>query len=274
MNRNEWEAQIWASKMNQTAKFIALTIGSHGNWEDGTEVRPSVTRLAGMCSVSRDTVTKYVEALEEQGWIKHVRTLKNNVKEYRLMEQVAEPFGILAKTKKSVSVKQTGNLKGQVAEPIGNLEEAGMDEVAETTGLGCRNDTARLQKRTPQVAEPVCTTLYNPTINTLEEPKTTGVVANAPTPVSLDLEETKVKEEQTTSSLDSKENQDAVFDKVKILDMFCKSYTGHLTPEQKVEARQLALDPNFEPKRTTPGVRVQAAIQAVQETGEEIEIEW
>lgn len=185
MNKSEFDRLVWESNMNQTAKLIALAVAAHGDWDTGLNVKPSKTRIAGMAECTRDTAGKYIDALEEQGWIKHVKTHKNNVKEYELMEQVAEPIGILAKRTRSISKVQKDNLKAandlranQVAEPIDNLN----NQVAETKESRLPKLSNQVAETNVQVADGYGTTLLRPYSLTLQDLTSETPVADAPVP--------------------------------------------------------------------------------------------
>lgn len=195
MNKNNFEEQVWNSSMNQTAKTIALAVATHGDWATGKNIRPSEVRVASMASCTRDTARKYIAALVEQGWLKYIRTHKNNVREYELMEQVAEPIGILAKQKRRISAKQVSNLKNssltednQVADTVVNLNSTDIPEVADTVvnlnGV-VNNQVAdtnmhRLPKLSNQVADTIVTTLYDLTKNVICDTPSAGAPVVSP----------------------------------------------------------------------------------------------
>lgn len=132
MNKNEFEKRVWESNMNQTGKIIALAVASHGDWDTGLNVKPSKTRIAGMAECTRDTAGKYIDALEEQGWLRYVKTHSTNKKEYALSDSVVEPVGILAKRTRNTSKAQKDNLKNPLVEAIDNQLPTVTEPVADS----------------------------------------------------------------------------------------------------------------------------------------------
>lgn len=173
MNRNDWEKQVFASNMNTTARLVAIAIGSHGNWKDEKSVWPSLKAIADMAGINRDTAATYVQAFEDQGWLRYIKTREKNVREYELMPAVADTIGILAKKKRAMSKEQ-----------LSNLSTTDSKAVAETTGTSCRNEPEQLPKPQGAVADTIYTNLKEnlPNRNLKEEP-TTSETPDAAAPV-------------------------------------------------------------------------------------------
>jgi DNA-binding Lrp family transcriptional regulator len=160
MNRKDWEEQVFGSDMNPTARMVCIAIGSHGNWTTDKVVRPSKKRIAGMVGVSRDTAGDYIDALEEQGWLKSTGEIVNRVKVFELsVPQVASSCGML-------SIKPRGQNLPQVASSCDNLDDS---KLPQPTGQVASTPGNKLPQLTPQVASTCDTNLKNLEEN-LEEP--------------------------------------------------------------------------------------------------------
>lgn len=187
MNRAEWEAQIFASNMNTTARAIALVVGTFGNWTVDKTVEPGTTKIAQMAGVTRDTVDEYLEAMVEQGWLKPVGTGRYNTTIYELCPVVADTTGKLARQKRNMSPASLAKMNNLVVDSTDNYEVSEQNLVAERSGVSCRKQPGKLPKADPVVADSTGRNLYNLDKN-LEEPITP--VADAPVVIEVRADET------------------------------------------------------------------------------------
>src|SRR6478735_2122152 len=230
MNMQEWQQQIWdCPNMNPTAVAICLAIGSHGNWSESQTVWPSRQRIASMVNVSRETVGKYMTALEEQGWLKVVRILKDNVREYELCKpEVVVVYGNLA-------VKNRGSNVNQVVVDVDEVVENYDKQVVVDDGLGCLELRQELTKNLPEELS-----------NELSKKST-----DSDEPVLLTDEDEKLGEV-------------AVFNRLEQVDSYINAIRHlPLTLEQKKQIRELCLNPKWYVKESRPNFRTQAAIKEV-----------
>lgn len=169
MNRNDWEAQVFASNMNTTARMIAVVVGTFGNWVNDKTVEPGTTKIAAMAGVTRDTVDEYLNAMVEQGWLKPVGTGRYNTTIYELCEVVADTTGILARTKRKMNPRSLAKMNNLVADTTDNSEAVDGNVVADTSGVSCRYQPGKLPKADPVVADSTDSNLKNLHKN-LDEP--------------------------------------------------------------------------------------------------------
>lgn len=254
MNRKDWEEQVFESDLNPTARMICMAIGSHGSWEKSQTVWPSRQRISSMTGVSRETVGKYMAALEEHGWLKVVKIRKDNVREYELSKpQVVPTLGILA-------VKPRGhvsNLKRQVVPVLDNLDSPDESQVAPT-----------LDKQVVQTDDEVVPVLDKQVVQTdglgcLE----LGQEPTKNLPVEPTIEPTK-----TSTTADAAVHQDeddrlgevAMFSRVEQVESCIQGLRNlSLTSEEKKQVRELALNPQWFPSESRPNYRTQEAIKEV-----------
>lgn len=167
MNRSDWEAQVFASNMNSNARITALVVGTFGNWKASKTVEPGMTKVSMMTDLSRSTVSGYVEAMVEQGWLNPVGTGEYNTTIYELCEVDAPVVGLLAKKPKKMNPNSTKNLnKGPKMAPIPHsIKVVGGSQlsnpsattdvsVAEPNTVSCRTETGQLPNESESVAEP------------------------------------------------------------------------------------------------------------------------
>lgn len=238
MNIREWQEQVWdCPNMNTTAVAICLAIGSHGNWNESQTVWPSRQRISGMVNLSRESVGKYMTALEEQGWLKVVGLRKDNVREYELTRpQVVECVGILAKSSRG----RKDGFKNQVVESSGEVVESVDKQVVESV---------------EQVVESLDTNLPRTYKKNLQEELTNTVPdADAPVPVpsNLEVKGSLNKHEMLTSYLN------------------WKRYTT-ASNEYQEAIKGKTLDPRWKPHETRPNHRLTLAAEELNErraTGE------
>lgn len=87
IGRFEWERIVKRARMPKGAKFLALILATFGASKDGSNVRPSVERLAREMEVSERTVNRSFVWLRENGWVTRVRRgnrWQGRTDEYRL----------------------------------------------------------------------------------------------------------------------------------------------------------------------------------------------
>ncbi|MCZ4077283.1 helix-turn-helix domain-containing protein [Rhodococcus sp. H36-A4] len=73
--------------MPGSAKFLALTLATFGSSKTGTNIHPSIARLAREMEVTERTVMRGMKWLRENGWIvreKQGNRWRNQADEYRL----------------------------------------------------------------------------------------------------------------------------------------------------------------------------------------------
>ena len=255
MNRKDWEDQVFASDMNPTARMVCIAIGSHGNWVKDQEVRPSVQRIAGMTGLSRDTAGKYVSALEEQGWLKHLRTLEKNIKVYELCTPaVVESMGILAIVKRG-----SGKVKNR--HQLSNESTSDSKQLSNEAEAVVESSPEQLSNEAGAVVESYDTNLLEPTNKNLLEEPTTSDSPVADAPVLSDEKISKLGEDDYSSP---KSKEAKPLNTIEISLAFSKTAPFlNLEWETRREIKRLALDPNFLPDETAPYLRLDAAVKEV-----------
>lgn len=180
MNRQDWEAQVFASNMNHTAKLVALVAGSFGNWSMDRTVWPGTSAISRMAGLTRDTTQEYIDAFVEQGWLKEVGK-KSRASEYELCEPIAEPIGILARTKRKMNPASLAQLKvgkdQTIADSTGNT---GDEPIADTTGPIADTTGGVLPIRQVPIADSIGTNIKEPKDRNLKEHKETTTVPDGP----------------------------------------------------------------------------------------------
>lgn len=157
MDKNEYERLVYESSLCQTAKLVMLAYLHHCKQQELKEVWPAYKTVAEFAGVGRDTVSKYVTALVEQGWLVVANMHEPRLQGYEFGEAVAEPFGILAKPAKKVSERSKQNLKvGRglpVAESIGEEVSDYLRAVAESTEAVAESVPEQLPNEVVAVAD-------------------------------------------------------------------------------------------------------------------------
>lgn len=170
MNRKDWEAQVYKSDLNTTARCVALVIGSFGNWQDSRTVWPSTKAIADMAGMHRDTAQKYMDAFVEQGWLVVVKVRPGNIREYELQEAVAYPLGILAK----------GSRKSNLPNRQASAQDEDHKQLPNRQASSCLTEPEQLPNGAVPVAYPLGTNLKEPTSRNLLEQQTTHTVPDGP----------------------------------------------------------------------------------------------
>lgn len=265
MNRHEWETQIYASNMNTTAKMVALAMGQHGSWVDDRPLQPGLSRVADMCSMTRDTVKDYVDALEEQGYLKNLGRGQFNTTKYAMQPVVADSIGILAKKKRKMNPASTASLKNLVADTTDNQLPIPAPVVADTTGL---------------VADSIDTNIVQPIKDNIEEHRNTTDAEGDGTSEDVKLEEDT--EVTTTSPNLPRSNMDVVvsadattttpnlprFNRRDVFEGYlANSKWIQTSPENKEIMKDLMLNPEWQPHETRPNFRWSLAVEELKERG-------
>lgn len=205
MLRKDWEAQVWDSNLNVTARCIALVVGTFGNYKDDVTLSASVVTIADRAGVSREAATRYIKAFVEQGWLVPVGTGMKNVTIYELGVPVADATGKLAKTKRATSAVQRSNIKHQLptvsattatneSDQLSVVPATSSDSVADTNSASCRQQDGQLPTVSIPVADSTDTIKDN---NSLEQEEQVSNSADAPLPNSSN---SRVKESSTVVS--------------------------------------------------------------------------
>lgn len=80
----EWQRHLLASRdLDFKARAVGLALSTYGN-ADGSSIFPSQRRIARDLNVNRDTAGRAMRSLEAGGWLKVVRSVVGQPKEYRL----------------------------------------------------------------------------------------------------------------------------------------------------------------------------------------------
>jgi hypothetical protein len=74
-----------------TMKLVLLCLADHAHNLDGTDCRPSVARIAGLCSLTERSVMSKLKELESAGWI--LRTKVGRRREYQIVIDRIKPEG-------------------------------------------------------------------------------------------------------------------------------------------------------------------------------------
>lgn len=240
MNRKDWEEQVFDSDLNPTARVVCLAIGSHGNWTDDREVKPSKARISGMTGLSRESAGNYIDALEAQGWLTYQGITTNRIKVFKFGTPSGQSTGILA-------IKKRGSTKGLNNQVVVNYDNLEAEQVVVDTESGCRRLRQEVVVDVEQVVVNYDTNLKNLKEN-LREPNNTSTTDKS----AVQLEEDELLEEV------------AVFNKVEQVESYIQGVRYlSLTSEDKRMIGDLCTNPKWNPTESSPNHRTQAAIKEV-----------
>jgi hypothetical protein len=111
LNRFDYEKAVFASKLSDKGKVVALAYCSFGD-QTVSPVWPGVVKIGEMADMNKDTANYYRQELVEQGWLEPGERTKDGGTKYWLTAGNPEPTGNrLGRSTKRMNAASLANLK-------------------------------------------------------------------------------------------------------------------------------------------------------------------